>query len=118
MLGVPEGCWGLGKFLRGMSMSQGATPHQGFFGSLCRDKQRSRPCGCGSGGPFPFSCGFTHLLTMVDRAIRWPKANPLVSATAEELLKAFDTWWWMAQFGLGSDIASDMGGKSERVAID
>lgn len=111
--GALEGSWGLGKFLRGMSMSRGATPHQGLFGSLRCDKQRSRPCGYGSGGPFPFSCGFTHLLIMVNRATRWPEANPLVSATAEEVVKAFDTCWiW------GSDIASDMGGKSERVAID
>nr|VZI36718.1 unnamed protein product [Spirometra erinaceieuropaei] len=40
-------------------------------------------------GPLPPSNGFTHLLTCVDRYIRWAEAIPLSNAQAETIVKAF-----------------------------
>ncbi|KAJ8358385.1 hypothetical protein AAFF_G00010440 [Aldrovandia affinis] len=59
-------------------------------------------------GPLPPSCGFTHLLTMVDRTTRWPEAVPLASTTTADMARAFiDTW--VARFGTPSDLSSDRG---------
>ncbi|KAJ8386197.1 hypothetical protein AAFF_G00176210 [Aldrovandia affinis] len=59
-------------------------------------------------GPLPPSCGFTYLLTMVDRTTRWPEAVPLASTTTADVAWAFiDTW--VSRFGTPSDLSSDRG---------
>ena len=59
-------------------------------------------------GPLPPSRGYTHLLTIVDRATRWPEAIPLSSTTAAEVARAF-IGCWVARFGTPGDISSDRG---------
>ena len=59
-------------------------------------------------GPLPSSCGFTHLLTMVDRTTRWPEAVPLSSTTTNDVARAFIATW-VARFGTPSDLSSDRG---------
>lgn len=56
-------------------------------------------------GPMPSSQGFTHLLTMVDRRTRWPKAVTLASMTTADVTQAF-TDTRVAHFGTSSDICS------------
>uniref|UniRef100_A0AAV2J054 Gypsy retrotransposon integrase-like protein 1 n=1 Tax=Knipowitschia caucasica TaxID=637954 RepID=A0AAV2J054_KNICA len=59
-------------------------------------------------GPLPPSRGFTHLLTMVDRATRWPEVVPLSSATPADVARAF-IYSWVSRFGVPLDLKSDMG---------
>ena len=59
-------------------------------------------------GPLPYSRGFTHLLTVVDRTTRWPEAIPLQSTTTADVARAFIAAW-VARYGVPSDISSDRG---------
>ena len=59
-------------------------------------------------GPLPYSRGFTHLLTVVDRTTRWPEAVPLQSTSTADVARAFIASW-VARFGAPSDISSDRG---------
>jgi len=60
-------------------------------------------------GPLPMSeKGHTYLLTMVDRATRWPEVTPLSSIAAQEVADAFVATW-VACFGVPSIITTDRG---------
>jgi transposase InsO family protein len=59
-------------------------------------------------GPLPISNGFSHLLTIVDRASRWPEALPLAATTATACAQAFLAGW-VSRFGLPAVVTSDRG---------
>jgi hypothetical protein len=59
-------------------------------------------------GPLPPSSGHRYLLTMIDRATRWPEAVPMVDATTESCVHAFLSVW-VSRFGLPSAVTSDRG---------
>ena len=59
-------------------------------------------------GPLPFSSGFTHLLTIIDRNTRWPEEIPLRGFTSSECVQALISGW-IARFGVPGDISSDRG---------
>jgi len=60
-------------------------------------------------GPLPAaSDGATHILTMVDRATRWPEAVPLVSTTATAVADALIAGW-ISRYGVPDLIISDRG---------
>jgi cleavage and polyadenylation specificity factor subunit 1 len=60
-------------------------------------------------GPFPTSAdGYSYLLTMIDRATRWPEAAMLKSITAAECADAF-TSCWVARYGVPAAVTSDRG---------
>ena len=59
-------------------------------------------------GPFPPVRGYRHLLTMVDRTTRWPKAVPIADTTAETVLQSFlDSL--VSRFGVPVTVTSDRG---------
>jgi len=60
-------------------------------------------------GPLPRSSkGHSYVLTMVDRATRWPEVVPLVNITAEEVADSFvDTW--VARYGVPATVTTDKG---------
>jgi len=60
-------------------------------------------------GPLPRSSkGHSYLLTMVDRATRWPEVVPLLGISAEEVADAFvDSW--VARFGVPATVTTDRG---------
>jgi hypothetical protein len=60
-------------------------------------------------GPLPPSSkGHTYLLTMLDRATRWPEVVPLKDITAQSCADAFvDTW--VARYGVPNTVTSDRG---------
>ena len=49
-------------------------------------------------GPLPYSQGYTHLLTVVDRTTRWPEAIPLRATTTVDVACAFVSSW-ASRFG-------------------
>ena len=60
-------------------------------------------------GPLPSSpSGFSHLLTVVDRAIRWFEAVPLAATTAEACADALLAGW-VSRYGVPSQVTSDRG---------
>ena len=59
-------------------------------------------------GPLPASKGFTHLLTVIDKFTRWPKAIPLARTDAASIGNAF-AMHLIARFGVPADITSDRG---------
>ena len=59
-------------------------------------------------GPLPPSEGYTHLLTMVDRATNWLEAVPLREASARSCAEAFSLTW-IASKGIPSRTTSDNG---------
>ncbi len=51
-------------------------------------------------GPFPTSAeGYTHLLTMVDRATRWAEATPISGTSVRDCAEAFFRGW-ISRFGV------------------
>ncbi|KAG8189819.1 hypothetical protein JTE90_026122 [Oedothorax gibbosus] len=44
-------------------------------------------------GPLPTSCGFSYVLTCVDRFSRWPEAFPMVDQTAATIAETFFAGW-------------------------
>lgn len=62
----------------------------------------------------PSSQGFTYLLTMGDRFIRWPKAVPINGTDAKKCATAFISHW-VAHFGLPVDMTSDRGAQFTNV---
>ena len=59
-------------------------------------------------GPLPSSQGFSYILTMIDRASRWPEAIPLSSITVESCARAFISTW-VSRFGVPALLTSDRG---------
>ena len=59
-------------------------------------------------GSFPFSPGFTYLLTIIDRNTRWSEAIPLKGITTPECVHALITGW-IARFDVPGVISSDRG---------
>ncbi len=59
-------------------------------------------------GPLPPSQGFSQLLTIVDHFTRWPEAIPLADTSSKACAHALLNYW-VARFGLPSDISSDRG---------
>ena len=59
-------------------------------------------------GPLPPSHGYTYLLTVVDRFMRWPEAIPLTEMDMLSCARALVSRW-ITQFGVPSDITSDRG---------
>lgn len=59
-------------------------------------------------GPLPPSRGFNYLLTVIDRATRWPEAFPISDATSASCASAF-LLGWIARFGVPEIITSDRG---------
>ena len=70
--------------------------------------KRFSPINIDIGGLFPFSAGFTYLLTIIDRNTRWPEAIPLKRISSSECVQALITGW-VARFGVPGDISSDRG---------
>ena len=56
----------------------------------------------------PYSNGFNHLLTIVDRFSRWPAAIPIADINAETVVDAF-THGWIANYGVPEVVTSDRG---------
>lgn len=59
-------------------------------------------------GPLPPSRGKTYILTMVDRATRWPEAVPIADVTTETVIDAF-VERWVASHGCPASVTTDRG---------
>ncbi|BHF76143.1 hypothetical protein SprV_0501924100 [Sparganum proliferum] len=59
-------------------------------------------------GPLPPSCGYTHILTAVDRFTRWPIAVPISDTSAENIAMVFLTHW-ISTFGVPATLTTDRG---------
>jgi transposase InsO family protein len=60
-------------------------------------------------GPLPVSAkGHMYVLTMIDRASRWPEAVPMTSITAEVCADTFAEAW-VARFGVPTTVTTDRG---------
>ena len=63
-------------------------------------------------GPLPSSCGYTHLLTVIDRYSRWAEAIPIADTLASTIARAFfDSW--ITRFGTPVKITTDQGAQFE-----
>ena len=59
-------------------------------------------------GPLPPSEGKTYVLTMIDRATKWPEAIPLSEITALNIARTLVNVWF-SQFGVPSRISTNQG---------
>ncbi|GFO49447.1 Pol polyprotein [Plakobranchus ocellatus] len=59
-------------------------------------------------GPFPESCGYRYLLTIIDRNTRWPEAIPIPNITTAECVQAL-VGGWISRFCIPKDLSSDRG---------
>ncbi|KAK7575712.1 hypothetical protein V9T40_011998 [Parthenolecanium corni] len=63
-------------------------------------------------GPLPMSHGKKYLMTMIDRATRWPEAVPMDDISAESVTRnLYHTW--VARFGVPENITTDQGRQFE-----
>ena len=59
-------------------------------------------------GQFPYSSGYTHVFTMIDRFSRWPEAVPIEDTSAATVARAFyDNW--IDRYGTLLVITTDQG---------
>lgn len=63
-------------------------------------------------GPLPTSDGYRYLLTMIDRASKWPEAYPIEDITAEKVAHTFYSGW-VARFGCPAILTTDQGRQFE-----
>ena len=59
-------------------------------------------------GPFSSDSGFRYLLTMVDRATRWPECQPMTDISAATVAETFVTGW-ISRYGVPQQVISDRG---------
>ena len=63
-------------------------------------------------GPFPYSYGCTHVLTIINRYSRWPEAIPISDTLASTVARAFFEHW-IARYGTPLIITTDQGAQFE-----
>ena len=63
-------------------------------------------------GPLPIDNGYQYILTMMDRASRWPEAVPLRSTNTDTVADAFIKMW-ITRFGSPRRIITDQGPQFE-----
>jgi transposase InsO family protein len=59
-------------------------------------------------GPLPTCQGYSHLLTIVDRSMRWPEVFPLSDTSAATCANTLFSGW-IARYGVPDQITSDRG---------
>ena len=59
-------------------------------------------------GYLPYSNGYTHLFTIIDRSTRWAEVIPLANTSTKDCVDAY-FFHWIAGFGIPGKLTSDRG---------